>query len=593
MDQFVVSARKYRPSAFDTVVGQSHISDTLKNAIRNNHLAHAFLFCGPRGVGKTTCARILAKTINCQSPTSDMEACGECSSCKSFDQGASLNIYELDAASNNAVDDIRRLIEQVRYAPQTGQYKIYIIDEVHMLSQAAFNAFLKTLEEPPAYAKFILATTEKHKIIPTILSRCQIFDFHRISVDSITQHLESICAKESIDAQQDALHIIAQKADGALRDALSIFDRIVSFAGKKISYEDVISNLNILDYDYFFKVTDAILTEDVASVLNLYNEISSKGFDGDDFMLGLSEHFRNLLVCKDAATLNLLELTDGLKQRYKEQAINIKGAVIVSALNIANKCDISYKASKNKRLHVEMALIKMCYINATIEIDQDVLIDSKKKKSAPEHSINKTQTIVNNADDSIKPALSEEKKSIDVSIENNGPQQVEVSKPVAKQVPKVSSKKMSFKLSAVKDDKPVAKVDLSNEIKEDESVEINEKVLCSYWSAFADKLSHEANGGYLSSMLARHKPKVVKYNVFQVEVAHTLEYDQLIENKLDLLNYLRQAMKIPNLEMDVKISDKIEGTAIAYTAKDKYKVMLEINPSLDNLKQRFDMDIEY
>jgi len=380
MDQFVVSARKYRPSAFDTVVGQSHISDTLKNAIRNNHLAHAFLFCGPRGVGKTTCARILAKTINCQSPTSDMEACGECSSCKSFDQGASLNIYELDAASNNAVDDIRRLIEQVRYAPQTGQYKIYIIDEVHMLSQAAFNAFLKTLEEPPAYAKFILATTEKHKIIPTILSRCQIFDFHRISVDSITQHLESICAKESIDAQQDALHIIAQKADGALRDALSIFDRIVSFAGKKISYEDVISNLNILDYDYFFKVTDAILTEDVASVLNLYNEISSKGFDGDDFMLGLSEHFRNLLVCKDAATLNLLELTDGLKQRYKEQAINIKGAVIVSALNIANKCDISYKASKNKRLHVEMALIKMCYINATIEIDQDVLIDSKKKK---------------------------------------------------------------------------------------------------------------------------------------------------------------------------------------------------------------------
>ena len=600
MDKFVVSARKYRPSAFDTVVGQSHISDTLKNAIRNNHLAHAFLFCGPRGVGKTTCARILAKTINCETPTEDMEACGTCSSCKAFQDGASLNIYELDAASNNHVDDIRRLIDQVRYTPQTGTYKIYIIDEVHMLSQAAFNAFLKTLEEPPPYAKFILATTEKHKIIPTILSRCQIFDFHRIAVDAITAHLEGICNKEEIEAEKDALHIIAQKADGALRDALSIFDRIVSFAGKKVSYQDVIANLNILDYDYFFKVSDYVLSEDVAGMLNIFNEISAKGFDGDDFMLGLSEHFRNLLVCKDQSTLDLLDLTDGLKDKYINQSANISGPMIVSALNIANQCDIGYKASKNKRLHIEMALIKMCYINATINTDFPALVDAKKKTSVlaedkkTESNTSSAVTADNKSD--IPPKKDEpvsEAKDYHAEEAIIVPP-VEVDKPKVKpSVLKPSSKKMSFKLSAIEDEKEIEEVEISNEITTDESVKINEKVLTAYWQAYSDHLSHEENGCYLSSMLGRHIPKVKNYNVFQVDVAHELEYEQFIENKLSILTYLRKAMNIPSLEMDVTISEVLEASNLAYTSRDKYKIMLEKNPALDLLKDQLDMEIEY
>ncbi|MEO1434964.1 MAG: DNA polymerase III subunit gamma/tau, partial [Bacteroidota bacterium] len=317
---FVVSARKYRPQRFDEVVGQSHVSKTLKNALQTDHVAHAFLFCGPRGVGKTTCARILAKVLNCESPTKDMEPCNKCSSCLSFNQNASFNIHELDAASNNSVEHIRSLVEQVRFQPQQGKFKIYIIDEVHMLSQSAFNAFLKTLEEPPPYAIFILATTEKHKIIPTILSRCQIFDFRRIQVGDIVQHLETICEQEGITAETDALHIMAQKADGALRDALSIFDRIVSYSDKSISYQDVVENLNILDYDYYFKIIDALLQEDLADVLMQFNSILSKGFEPEIFVNGLSAHLRNLLVCKDKATIQLLEVGENIRKRYEAQA---------------------------------------------------------------------------------------------------------------------------------------------------------------------------------------------------------------------------------------------------------------------------------
>jgi DNA polymerase III subunit gamma/tau len=363
MSQFIVSARKYRPTRFKDVVGQAHVSQTLKNALQSDHLAHAFLFCGPRGVGKTTNARILAKILNCTDRDADYEACGKCASCTAFERNASFNITELDAASNNSVEHIRALVEQVRFAPQQGKYKVFIIDEVHMLSTAAFNAFLKTLEEPPSYAIFILATTEKHKIIPTILSRCQIFDFRRIQIPDMVSHLQKICLNEGIVAEPDALHIIAQKADGALRDALSIFDRIVSAGGKKVTYNDVIENLNVLDYDYFFKTVDALLAEDLAKILLIFDDILKKGFDADLFINGLAEHLRQLLVARDPQTLELLEAGGNLRDKYRQQAVLSSLSLLLTALNLCNDCDIHYKTARNKRLHVEMSLIKMTYIH--------------------------------------------------------------------------------------------------------------------------------------------------------------------------------------------------------------------------------------
>ncbi|MCR5645736.1 MAG: DNA polymerase III subunit gamma/tau [Bacteroidales bacterium] len=359
MDNFIVSARKYRPATFDTVVGQQSITTTLKNAIRNHSLAQAYLFCGPRGVGKTTCARIMAKTINCLHPTENMEACDECESCRAFNNNASFNIYELDAASNNSVDDIRNLVEQVRIPPQIGQYKVYIIDEVHMLSKDAFNAFLKTLEEPPAYAKFILATTEKHKIIPTILSRCQIFDFKRITIEDIEKHLAYVASSEGVDAEPEALNIIAQKADGALRDALSIFDQMVSFSGKHITYKSVIENLNVLDYDYYFRIVDDLLQGNTSDILLLVNDIINKGFEPQHFVTGMGNHLRSLLVSRDATTVQLLEVSEQLRQRYVEQARRCPLPFLVKALDINDKCDIDYRSASNKRLHLEVNLLKM------------------------------------------------------------------------------------------------------------------------------------------------------------------------------------------------------------------------------------------
>jgi DNA polymerase-3 subunit gamma/tau len=381
MENFVVSARKYRPGDFNSVVGQAHITTTLKNAIKNNHLAQAFLFCGPRGVGKTTCARILAKTINCLNLSPDTEACNVCDSCKSFNNNNSLNIHELDAASNNSVDDIRNLVDQVRYAPQAGKFKIYIIDEVHMLSNAAFNAFLKTLEEPPSYAIFILATTEKHKIIPTILSRCQIFDFNRIQIQDISKHLSFIAEKENIGYEDEALRLIAQKADGALRDALSIFDLIVTFSsGNKVTYKATIDNLHILDYDYYFRITAVLLEEHVAHALLIFDEILQKGFDGHNFIVGLSAHFRNLMVCKDPATVKLLEVSDSIQKKYLEQAQEASLSFLLTALNLANVCDLNYKSSKNQRLHIEITLMKMAHINAAVNLASLSSHDSELKK---------------------------------------------------------------------------------------------------------------------------------------------------------------------------------------------------------------------
>lgn len=385
MDKFIVSARKYRPQVFDTVVGQEHITTTLKNAIRNNQLAHAFLFCGPRGVGKTTCARILAKTINCENRGKDGEACNECNSCTSFNEGTSLNIHELDAASNNSVDDIRTLVEQVRFAPQAGKYKVYIIDEVHMLSTSAFNAFLKTLEEPPSYAIFILATTEKHKILPTILSRCQIFDFKRITLSDTVQHLQSICKNESVKAETPALQLIAQKSEGCMRDALSIMDKIVSFTGGKLNYANTLEHLNILDEDYYFKMLTALQTENLPDALLLFDEINKKGFEGDSILNGLAEFFRNLLVCKDEKAAVLLEAIDSFRDKYITAAAGTGAAWLVSALNVLNEAEINYKQARNKKLHVELVLIKLCYLAQALELvtSGTGAVAKKKQVSGP------------------------------------------------------------------------------------------------------------------------------------------------------------------------------------------------------------------
>lgn len=380
MENFVVSARKYRPQNFNTVVGQQHITTTLKNAIRNQQLAHAFLFCGPRGVGKTTCARILAKTINCTSPTPEGEACNTCSSCVSFDAGTSMNIHELDAASNNSVDDIRALVEQVRFAPQAGKYKVYIVDEVHMLSSSAFNAFLKTLEEPPPFAIFILATTEKHKILPTILSRCQIFDFKRITNNDTVEHLQEIATKEQINAEKAALQVIAQKSEGCMRDSLSILDKIVSFTNGSVTYQNTLEHLNILDEDYFFQLLECMQKQDMAGAMLLYDQINRKGFEGDLVLNGFAEFIRNLLVCKDAKSASLLEVVEGMQQKYEQVAAQTSLSYLVSALNILNDTEVNYKMARNKRLHVELALIKLSFLQQAIELTQDKSGVSKKKR---------------------------------------------------------------------------------------------------------------------------------------------------------------------------------------------------------------------
>jgi DNA polymerase III subunit gamma/tau len=370
MDNFIVSARKYRPQRFNTVVGQNHITNTLKNAIVNNQLAQAYLFCGPRGVGKTTCARIFAKTINCTNISDTGEACDQCESCLSFDSGASLNVYELDAASNNSVEDIRNLVDQVRFAPQLGEYKVYIIDEVHMLSAAAFNAFLKTLEEPPKHAKFILATTEKHKIIPTILSRCQVFNFNRIKTEDISGHLAFMAKEEHVSFEPEALQIIAQKADGGLRDACSIFDQMVAFSGNHLTYKQVVENLNVLDYDYYFKITNAFIESNLPLIMITFDDILKKGFDGHNFLIGLGEHLRNLLVSKDPQTIVLLEVSENLKQRYADQSNKCSLNFLLKSLALISKTDVNYKSAKNQRLLVEMALMQLTFLTASADAEK-------------------------------------------------------------------------------------------------------------------------------------------------------------------------------------------------------------------------------
>ncbi len=610
MSKFVVSARKYRPQRFDEVVGQEHVSKTLKNALQNDKLAHAFLFCGPRGVGKTTCARILAKVLNCENRTEDFEACNECSSCVSFNGNSSFNINELDAASNNSVEHIRGLIEQVRFQPQQGQYKIFIIDEVHMLSQQAFNAFLKTLEEPPPYAIFILATTEKHKIIPTILSRCQIFDFKRIQIPRMVEHLQHICKEEEIEADKDALHIIGQKADGALRDALSIFDRMTSVAGKKIDYDSVIENLNVLDYDYYFKVVDAMLTEDTAKVLLIFDEIFKKGFDPDIFINGLAEHLRNLLVCKDPKTLALLETSDSLRKRYQEQSSLAPNSFILTALNIAADCDINYKMARHKRLHVEMAVIKMTYISRAIELSNNPAPVAIAEKKTPD-----VRAVQTNTTSSVTAAPVQPKTNISSTSEPAEPEKSEVPTPPIKKEteqkpvdnsdtepeivsePEPSEQKVSQSNDTdrkkTKYDMPsLSMLDDDDEEEEEatdgEMTKLEANLLNSTWKAYIEQIDSPSVRAAFVKATAKIKDDVT----ILVEVGSQMAKG-MIQQEKNLIPFLRKRIPISNLAMEINIDTSKASQLIkpkkVMTTKEKYEMMREKNPMVHELRLRLDL----
>jgi DNA polymerase-3 subunit gamma/tau len=604
VENFIVSARKYRPATFESVVGQQHITNTLKNAIKNNQLAQAFLFCGPRGVGKTTCARILAKTINCTNLQPNGEACGTCDSCRSFMNGNSFNIHELDAASNNSVDDIRSLIEQVRIPPQGVRYKVYIIDEVHMLSQAAFNAFLKTLEEPPHYAIFILATTEKHKILPTILSRCQIFDFNRIRVEDMANHLASIAQKEGISYENDGLHIIAQKADGGLRDALSMFDQIVSFSGGNVTYRSVIDNLNILDYDYYFNITDSLLKEDSANTLLLFDQILTKGFDGAHFVSGLSEHLRNLLVGKDTATLKLLEVSDGIKTKYLQQSQASSVSFLLSAMNIANQCDLNYKLSKNQRLQVELALLKMCYLTsafnlASAPINTMPSADGQLKKK-PDTSANVAPAAAPTAPSA--PILSDapanystEKKSpvINTAPVNNAKETIVAEKPKVF-IPNLNVTSTSVKIPSLKDLNKGSDTLVEEEEdpyhKGDDKEDFSPDDFLKHWHTYAAKLKADGKHNLLS-IFNTNAAKMLRPYEFEVVVGNKVQENLFRDERPNLLNYLRSSLKNYSIEVNVRV-DEITAVKRPYTNQEKFQYMAAKNPQLAELRRRFNLDFD-
>jgi len=567
MENFIVSARKYRPQTFDTVVGQKSITNTLKNAIRNNQLAQAFLFCGPRGVGKTTCARILAKTINCENLSPAMEACDKCQSCVSFNENASFNIYELDGASNNSVDEIRNLVDKVRIPPQMGKYKVYIIDEVHMLSASAFNAFLKTLEEPPAYAKFILATTEKHKIIPTILSRCQIFDFKRITVEDIAGHLNYVATHEGITAEEDALHIIAQKADGAMRDALSIFDQLVSFAGHDLTYETVLENLNVLDYEYFFNITGHILNGDIASTLLTINEILDKGFDGQHFLIGFGEHIRNLLVCRDPVTVKLLETAPTIRNRYLEQSASCPVDFLLKVLELNNKCDLNYKISNNKRLHLELALMQMCIILKSLEGAPGEI----QKKKLPIQNV---------------PA-----------IEKKAPDPLPASRPKPAEPLKVSESKAFPGTLSIKDmtslqqkeaeKKPPRAEEKSGEYGNSATFTLEQ--LETAWDQFSESI--RSSMPPLSTTLKKHRPVLKEDFLIEFCVDNKVLAEDLNQKRNDLLDFLIVRLNNAKIHLQIIVPDHPIGLK-PYTDREKFGRMAEKNPDLLDLREQLDLEID-
>lgn len=582
MDNYIVSARKYRPSTFQSVVGQKSLTVTLKNAIQNNKLAHAYLFCGPRGVGKTSCARIFAKTINCLNPQPDGEACNACESCQAFNEQRSYNIHELDAASNNSVDDIRSLIEQVRIPPAVGKYKVFIIDEVHMLSSAAFNAFLKTLEEPPHHALFILATTEKHKVLPTILSRCQIYDFSRISIADMVEHLQYVASREGVTAEAEALNVIAQKADGGMRDALSIFDQVVSFTNGCISYQAVIDNLNVLDYEYYFRLTEAILGGNVRASILILNEILQKGFDGQNIITGLTGHFRDLLVCKDEATLILFEVGSSIRDRYIEIAKRCSDNFLFKAIELANTCDLNYRVSRNKRLLLELAVIQLCQLNMDTSDNED------KKKRAIEPI----------------PASSGQVASAPVqSVQASRPQpedarvittQMPHTSPVMNTPPPVSSMKkkargpVNTSIKAMTETKAVEQEERQAEVVKEQISSFEEASLVACWDSFADAITEKL---HLKNTMINNKPVLQDNYHFEVAVYNPGQQNELASNAVDILSYLRGQLKNTHIQMRVRINETNEKKR-AYTSIEKYEHLLAVNPALDKLRGEFNLKLD-
>ena len=593
MENYIVSARKYRPTTFESVVGQRALTTTLKNAIATNKLAHAYLFCGPRGVGKTTCARIFAKTINCLSPASDGEACNACESCLAFNEQRSYNIHELDAASNNSVDDIRSLIEQVRIPPQIGKYKVYIIDEVHMLSQSAFNAFLKTLEEPPHHAIFILATTEKHKILPTILSRCQIYDFNRINIQDTVEHLQYVANKENIQAEPEALNVIAQKADGGMRDALSIFDQVASFTGGNITYKGVIENLNVLDYEYYFKLTDCVLENKVSDAIILFNEILKNGFDGHHFMTGLASHFRDILVSKDPQTLPLLEVGASIRERYQAQAQKCDPKFLYRAMKLCNDCDLNYRTSKNKRLLVELTLIQCAQLTLP---DADDLIGgrSPKRRLKP---IFKQQASTNNA---MQIQSQTGVVAAQTQATANGGYTGNRKSPLPeikeeKRIPIIKAGTIGMSMrrqpnSSVTTNKPNnSPISTTNSGQADyEDYVVYEKDLLYYWRDFASKLPKEESAN--AARMMNISPKLLNDTNFEIGVDNDMVAKYMTQLIPSIQKHLRECLHNRKITITVRTLESKEIVR-AYSQVERFKLMSEKNPKLLKLKEILGMEL--
>ena len=617
MENYIVSARKYRPSTFESVVGQRALTTTLKNAIATQKLAHAYLFCGPRGVGKTTCARIFAKTINCMTPTADGEACNQCESCVAFNEQRSYNIHELDAASNNSVDDIRQLVEQVRIPPQIGKYKVYIIDEVHMLSASAFNAFLKTLEEPPSHAIFILATTEKHKILPTILSRCQIYDFNRISVEDTVNHLSYVASKEGISAEPEALNVIAMKADGGMRDALSIFDQVVSFTGGNITYKSVIDNLNVLDYEYYFRLTDCFLANKVSDALLLFNDVLNKGFDGSHFITGLSSHFRDLLVGKDPVTLPLLEVGASIRQRYQEQAQKCPLPFLYKAMKLCNECDLNYRISKNKRLLVELTLIQVAQLTTegddvsggrspkqTIKpvfsqpaaAQPSQVASASSVQQAPVHS--SPASVTANVTPNRQPQMATTARPVSPSATNttsSAPLPGAGIPSVAKEERKVPVMKMSSLGVSIKNPQrdqaaqnaTVAHVPRVQQPEQDSN--FNERDLNYYWQEYAGQLPKEQVA--IAKRMQVLRPVLLNNSTtFEIVVDNEIAAKDFTALIPELQDYLRGRLKNSKVVMTVRVSAPTE-TVRAVGRVEKFQMMSQKNQALMQLKEEFGLEL--
>ena len=608
MDNYIVSARKYRPSTFESVVGQRALTTTLKNAIATKKLAHAYLFCGPRGVGKTTCARIFAKTINCMAPTADGEACNQCESCVAFNEQRSYNIHELDAASNNSVDDIRQLVEQVRIPPQIGKYKVYIIDEVHMLSSSAFNAFLKTLEEPPHHAVFILATTEKHKILPTILSRCQIYDFNRISIEDTVNHLMYVASKEHINAEPEALNVIALKADGGMRDALSIFDQVVSFTGGNITYKSVIENLNVLDYEYYFRLTDNFLENNVCEALLLFNEVLNKGFDGNHFITGLSSHLRDLLVSKDPSTIPLLEVGASIRQRYQEQAQKCSLPFLYRAMKLCNDCDLNYRVSKNKRLLVELTLIEV----AQLTLDQNEakngnISENKQIRNTFIQQKQQTNTPITQKTTPTPPPApyATGKPTVAPQVTNETTKGINTSPTVSvssvkdstqvnneKQTPVIKATKLGISIKQ----QPVETVtgqktveSNKQEYKEEEDFIFNDRDLNHYWLEYAGQLPKE-QVAIAKRMQGIHPTLINNSTTFEVVVDNEIAAKDFTALIPEIQQYLCAQLRNSKIEMRVRVSAPSE-TVRAVGRVEKFQLMAQKNHALMQLKETFGLEL--